>query len=52
MEGDTGSVVSIIFETAYNKVFKDLKVKSTNLQLRTYSGDQLPMLREIPVSVK
>ena len=52
MEVDTGSAVSIISETEYNNLFKHLQLKPTNIQLKTYSGEQLLLLGEIQVSVK
>ena len=52
MEVDTGSAVSIISETEYNNLFKNLPIKPTNLQLRTCSGEQLSSLGELQVSVK
>lgn len=52
MEFDAGSAVSIISETEYNNLFKHLQLKPTNIQLKTYSGEQLPLLGEIQVSVK
>ena len=52
MEVDTGSAVSIISEIEYNTLFKNLPLQPSKLQLRTYSGEQLPLLGELQVSVK
>ena len=52
MEVDTGSAVSIISETEYNNLFKNFPLQPTTLQLRTYSGEQLPLMGEFQVSVK
>ena len=52
MEVDTGSAVSIISETEYNNLFKDLPLQPSKLQLRTYSGEQLPLLGELQVLAK
>ena len=38
MEVDAGSAVSIISETEYNNLFKNLPLQPTTLQFRTYSG--------------
>ena len=47
MEVDTGSAVPIISETEYNTLFKNLPLQPSKLQLRTYSGEQLPLLGEL-----
>ena len=47
MEVDTGSAVSIISEAEYNTLFKNLPLQPSKLQLRTYSGKQLPLLGEL-----
>ena len=44
MEIDTGSAVSIISEREYNNLLKDLKLRLTRIHLKTYSGEQLPLL--------
>ena len=49
MEVDTGSAVSIISETAYNKLFQHLPVKPTHFYLKTYSGEWLTLLGEFKV---
>ena len=52
MEVDTGSAVSIVSEVEYKKWFKHLKLQARQFHLKTYSGDSLPLLREIRVAVK
>ena len=54
MEVDTGSAVSIVSEVEYKKWFKHLKLQPTptQFQLKTYSGESLPLLGEIRVAVK
>ena len=49
MEVDTGSAVSIISETADNKLFQHLPVKPTHFYLKTYSGEWLTLLGEFKV---
>ena len=44
MEVDTGFVVSIISEREYNNLLKDLQLRPTRIHLKTYSGEQLPLL--------
>ena len=44
MEIDTGSAVSIISEREYNNLLKDLQLRPTRIHLKTYSGEQLPLL--------
>ena len=51
MEVDTGSAVSIISETAYNKLFQHLPLKPTHFYLKTYSGERLTLLGEFQVRV-
>lgn len=51
MDVDTGSAVSILSETEYNNSFKN-PLQPTNIQLRTCSGGQLPLMGELQVPVK
>ena len=44
MEVDTGFVVSVISEREYNNLLKDLQLRPTRIHLKTYSGEQLPLL--------
>ena len=51
MEVDTDSAVSIVSETEYN-LLKHLQLRPTHIQLKTFSGEHLPLLGEIQVVVK
>ena len=44
MEVDTGSAVSIVSEREYNNLLKHLQLIPTHIHLKTYSGEQLPLL--------
>ena len=49
---DAGSAASIIYEIRSNNLFRNLTIKPTNLQLRTYPGELLSFLESFRVSVK
>ncbi|PFX24413.1 hypothetical protein AWC38_SpisGene10976 [Stylophora pistillata] len=49
---DAGSAASIIYEIRSNNLFRNLTMKPTNLQLRTYPGELLSFLESFRVSVK
>ena len=52
MELDTGASVSVISEDTYNAVLRDtVSLVSTDVSLRSYLGEQLPLLGVINVQV-
>ena len=52
MELDTGASVSVISESTYNTVLKDtIPLESTDIRLRTYMGEELPVLGVATVAV-
>ena len=52
MELDTGASVSVISESTYNTVLKDtVPLESTDISLRTYMGEELPVLGVATVAV-
>ena len=52
MELDTGAAVSIISEDTFKSVFKDsVSITPTSISLRTYLGNQLPVLGSAVVEV-
>ena len=52
MELDTGTLVSVISESTYKAVIKDtVSLCSTDVSLRFYLGEQLPLLGVITVQV-
>lgn len=52
MELDTGSALSIISFKDYNENFPKLKLKHTNVKLRTYTGERVTPLGKLKVNVK
>lgn len=52
MELDTGSAVSIIPATTYEKLFKTKKLRKTDVILKTYSGEKLSPKGMLQVHVK
>ena len=51
MELDTGASVSVISESTYNTVLKDtVRLESTDISLRTYMGEELPVLGVVTVA--
>ena len=52
MELDMGASVSVISESTYNTVLKDtVPLESTDISLRTYMGEELPVLGVATVAV-
>ena len=51
MEVDTGTAVSIISMDTYQKLFSDTKLNSSNLRLKTYTGEPMPVSGELDVEV-
>ena len=52
MELDTGASVSIISESTFKSIFKDsVNIKSTDISLRTYLGEQLLVVGVADVTV-
>ena len=52
MEIDTGAAVSIISETQCKQLFPNVKLDKSSIQLRTYTGEKLPVLGQINVSAQ
>ncbi|XP_061878364.1 uncharacterized protein K02A2.6-like [Entelurus aequoreus] len=52
MELDTGAAVSIISEKVYNAKFSQLRLRTTNLLLRSYTGQVMTPLGVIKVDVR
>ena len=52
MEIDTGAAVSIISEQELKKVLPDAEIKETNVKLRTYTSERIPLLGVTQVTVK
>ena len=51
MEVDTGAAVSIISMDTYQKLFSGTKLNSSNLHLKTYTGEPMPVSGELDVEV-
>ena len=53
MEFDTGASLSIISESTYNKVLKSCReLERTNIKLKTYTGELIPVVGKITVNAK
>lgn len=52
MEVDTGAAVSIISEQRLKKVLPDAEIKATNVKLRTYTSERIPLVGVTQVTVK
>ena len=51
MELDTGASISIISRRTWETKFPDTVLKESNLPLKTYTGEKLQVLGELPVTV-
>ena len=51
MEVDTGAAVSVISEETYKELFSNLALKKAPVCLKTFTGEQIPILGEIVVDV-
>ena len=51
MELDTGAAVSVISEATFNNVLSDEKLSPVKVPLRTYSGELIPVLGKLDVTV-
>ena len=51
MEVDTGAAVSIISDATCKAMFPALKIYRSNLLLKTYTGEQIPLVGNIHVHV-
>ena len=49
---DTGAAVSIISESQQRALFPNAKLESSKVLLKTYSGEKLTVLGEMPVDVQ
>ena len=52
MELDTGAAVSVMSSAAKDKLFPNLKPKTTSVILTTYTGEKISVLGKLIVSVK
>ncbi|XP_056012602.1 uncharacterized protein K02A2.6-like [Ostrea edulis] len=52
MELDTGSAVSVISEEKFREIFGKQPLKSSNIKLRTYSGEKLKSVGVLDVNVE
>ena len=48
---DTGAAVSVISEETYKELFSNLALKKAPVCLKTFTGEQIPILGEIAVDV-
>ena len=52
MELDTGAAVSLISERTYNQFFSDVSLKKSTVKLKSYSGEDIPVIGQMEVLVK
>ena len=52
MELDTGAAVSLISEKTYNQFFSDVSLKKSTVKLKSYSGEDIPVVGLMEVLVK
>ena len=52
MELDTGAAVTIVSEKQYKDLFPHLPLQESQVLLKTYSGEQLPVVSEVRVQVQ
>lgn len=44
MQLDTGAAVSLVYEVLYQRNFPHLPIEETNIKLKAYSGENIPLL--------
>ena len=52
MEVDTGAAVSVISETLFHDKFSESQVESAKVQLKTFSGEEIPLVGQFHGSVQ
>lgn len=52
MELDTGSAISVMAEKEFRRKFRDLKLKTADITLRTYSGEHIKPVGYMDVEVE
>ena len=52
MELDTGAAMSLISEGTYQKFFSDIILQKSTVKLKSYSGEEIPVLGQMEVLVK
>ena len=52
MELDTGAAVTIVSEKQYDNLFSNRQLKKSQVLLKTYSGEPLPVIGEVEVRVQ
>ena len=52
MELDTGAAVSLISEETYKKSFPDVSLQESTVKLKSYSGEDIPVIGQMEVLVK
>ena len=52
MELDTGTAVTLISEETYHKLFSDIPLQESTVKLKSYSGEDIPVLGQTQVLVK
>ena len=52
MELDTGATITIVPEKKFREILPRAKVEKSDVHLKTYTGESLPVVGEVVVSVK
>jgi hypothetical protein len=52
MEVDTGSAISICPEEIFNEKFSNVQIQPSNIKLKTYAGNEVPVLGQATVDVQ
>ena len=52
MELDTRAAVSLISEVTYNNFFSEVSLKKSTVKLKSYSGEDIPVIGQTEVLVK
>lgn len=52
MEVDTGAAVSIISHATYKQLFAHLPLEGVRVKLKTYTGENIPVLGQFTVTVQ
>ena len=52
MELDTGAAVSIIAESQLKRILPRIKLQPSKMKLKTYSGEKMAVVGEVPVEVQ
>ena len=52
MEGDTGAAIALMSETTHKKLFPEVKLKNSTVDLQTYTQESVSALGAMEVEVR